>query len=147
MALNVAAVRAGLAFVINAGTGLPMSAWEVDSVSPPCGFVAAGDPFMPEPFEAMRDGLCQIELIVRVIGGQPGSFSAGVQALDQYMGSGTGQTKSVLDAIYDDTTLNGAIPAGNIRAVEVSGIRSIEMSDARVYVGFEIPVRIFITRT
>lgn len=147
MAVDLAAIRQGLADVIQSETGLRMSAYEPAVPNTPCGWVTTGNPFMSEPHEAFKDGLCEIQLSVRVVGGEAAGIERAQAALDQYMGSGTGQTQSVLDAIYSDTSFGGAISAGNVRVIEVGGVQQVELLGGILMVGFDIPLRIYVPRT
>lgn len=147
MAFDPSAIRLGLAEVITQATGLRMDAWEPDQLNVPCGYVMAADPFLVEPDEAFSGGLCQVEVIVRIVGSEAAGVARGLKALDPYLASGAGMDQSVIDAIYGDTTLGGRIPGGALKIIEVGAPRQVDTLGGVVYIGADIPVRIYVPRT
>lgn len=147
MPLDVAAIRAGLADRLRTIAGLRVSEYEPDTVNTPHAWVTLSDPFMPEPHEAFKDGLAQVEFTVRIAVSDGAGFARAQAALDGFVSSGTGMASSVIDAVMGDQTLGGALPGHSCRVVEVSGIRQLELAGGVSYVGIEIPIRAYCPRT
>lgn len=147
MALDVALICRGLAEVVEAGTGLTCHPTEPDQLDPPCAFVALGDPFIEEPHESMVNHLCRISLVVRLVGGTAAGPQVALESLWPYLSGGTGQTKSILDAIYDDTTFRGSLPGGGVRVLQVSGPRAVESVTGQVYLAVDVPLFALATRS
>lgn len=148
MAYDLTAVCEGLAQVVSDGTGLRCHAFEPDAPIPPCAYVSLGGdgPLMEEPHEAFADGLCRLGLTVRLLGSEAAGVERGLRILAQFLGSGTGQESSVLDAIYADTSFGGALSAGNVRVLTVGAPRPVETMGGLVFIGVDIPLVVYATR-
>jgi hypothetical protein len=103
--------------------------------------------FMEEPWEAFRDGLCSLGFTVRILGSDAAGVERGLRILAPLLGSGANQSTSVIDALHDDTSgLSGAISAGNIRVLSIGSPRPVETLGGLVFIGIDIPLRIYATR-
>jgi hypothetical protein len=148
MAVDVEAICTGLARVVSAV--VPCEPVEPSQFDGPAAWVvlgADGEDWMPEPHEAMSDGLCALALTVRVGVSAAGGFGEAVRALWPFMGSGTGQSRSVVDAIYEDSTFRGALAGGGVRVFNVSAPRAEETLGGVTVVVFDVPMRVYQART
>lgn len=147
MAVDVGAIRQGIADAVNGATGLRMFPHEPAQLHTPCGWVVLGEPFMPEPHEAFQNGLARVSFIVRVAVGTAAGTETALSVLDPYMGSGPGQTKSILDALLTAETFGDSVNAGNLRVETITGIQPRETLSGLLYVGFDVPFFFYVTRT
>lgn len=147
MALNVEELCTGLAQVVEAGTGLTCHPTEPDQLDPPCAFVALGDPFLEEPHESMVNNLCRVSLVVRLVGGTAAGPQVALESLWPYLSGGAGQERSLVDAIYADTTFRGALPGGGVRVLQVSGPRAVESVTGQIYLAVDVPLFVLATRS
>ena len=147
MAVDVEAICEGLAAVVS--RAVPCEPVEPAQFDGPVAWVVLGgdDDWMPEPHEAMSSGLCEIHLTVRVACSMASGFGDAVRRLWPFMGSGAGQTLSVLDAIHGDTSFRGALSAGNVRVLNVSAVRQDEVLGGVWVAVFDVPLRAYVART
>lgn len=106
MALDLAAQRDGIKTRLATITGLIVHDVGVDTITPPAAVV------LPDPergidyHQSHGKGLTTIpwQIVLLVARDLP---AASQDLLDSYLGSGTGQTRSVFDALNGDVTLGG----------------------------------------
>lgn len=109
MALDLAAIRAGLATRLATITGLTVADAGIDNIpAPPAAIVLPGNDTGVDYHQSFGSGLCQVPYRVVILVGRD-TIVASQDLLDSYLSAGTGQTVSVLDAIYSDETLGGTV--------------------------------------
>lgn len=107
MALDLAAQRDAIKTRLATISGLSVADVAVDSVTPPAAIIVPDDSAGQVDYhQSFGKGLTTIPWRILILLGRdtPGPSQ---DLLDSYLGSGTGQTRSVFDALNSDPTLGG----------------------------------------
>lgn len=109
MALDLVAIRGGIVGALDTIDGLNVAGFATDSPPPPpAAIVMPGSDNGVDYHLSFGRGLCKIPYRVVLLAARDNP--AGSQdLLDGYLSAGTGQTSSVLDALYADKTLGGTV--------------------------------------
>lgn len=126
--------------------GVRPYAYPLDSI--PAG---QGDVVMVTPaatlvnyFQAMKGGLAFVDLAL-VLHVQMSSDRAAFQRLNDLASSGTGETRSIIDALMlGDRTFGGV--CGDIVLQDLSNVRSEIVADGARYLTAEFNVRVYVGR-
>lgn len=123
MSLDLRAIREALATRIQESCNLTAFPYDQASIIYPRAIVLPGSPAV-EYHASMRD-LCRLNFRIEVRTNAADAISAQI-ALDQFVNAGTGQSRSVFDALENLTTgtptpdLDGVVENINVESVELS---------------------------
>lgn len=106
MALDIAAQRDGIKTRLATISGLIVHDTGVDSITPPAAVILPDADFPVDFHQSFGSGLTQVPWQIVLLVGRD-TVQASQDLLDSYLGSGTGQTKSIFDALNADQTLGG----------------------------------------
>ena len=104
--MDVTTIREGIKTNLSVISGLAVHPVMGGSVNPPAALIQPADDFI-DYHTANAKGLCTIRFNLQLLVGRQDERRA-QEALDAYLSAGTGETKSVVDAIEADKTLNGS---------------------------------------
>lgn len=110
MALDIAAIRDGVATRLATVSGLRVHDTIPDDITPPAAVVQVASVKYQEAFAG---GLAEVRLRVTLVASKS-SDRSGQNKLDAYLSSGTGQSSSIVDAIEADPTLDGSVDSAAI---------------------------------
>jgi hypothetical protein len=113
--LDLVAIRQGLAARIRDGVNREINVYDgyiPSTPSPPCVIVTPAPEYI-EFGQSFRDPRCAVEFSVWVLAA-PGMETDGQRLLDQFLSRGAGQPNSIYDALADDPTLGGVLPASSL---------------------------------
>lgn len=127
MSLDTKVIREAIATRITEWCGLTAFAFDVSSIVYPRAIVLPGSPGV-EYHHSMRD-LCVLNYRVEVRTNAADAVSAQI-ALAQFVAAGTGQSRSIIDALEDVATGDTTPTLGG--AVENIFVESVELFDADV---------------
>lgn len=135
--MDVAAVRDGLKVRLATVDGLRAYDTIPDSIAVPAAVVVPDEPFI-DYLVAMQGGSVQLNFRVTLLTSRSSSRS-GQDLLDDLLSAGTGETRSVFDAIRADKTLGGVVAdtipfeAGDYGMTDIEGQQYMK-ADIRVRV-------------
>ena len=107
MALDLAVQRDGIKTALSTIPGLIVTDVGVDSITVPAAVILPDDT-PPDFHQSMGEGLTAVYWQIVLMVGRD-TLQASQDLLDSYLGSGTGQTNSVFDALMADQTLGGVL--------------------------------------
>lgn len=142
MALDIGAQRTGLSTRLATVTGLRVYRTVPGDVNPPAAMCVPAETFI-DYHRAMAKGLTETNWRVLVATSRTVE-AAGQDLLDDYLSAGTGQTRSLIDALEADKTL-----AGTVDDLHVSIGRSygqMQWNETTSYYGAELLVAVLVDR-
>ncbi len=143
MALDIGAIRSGLATRLATVSGLKVYRVAAGELSPPAAVVLpSGDDFL-DYHRAMAKGLTRTSWRI-VVATSKTLEASGQDLLDDYLSAGTGQSKSLIDAIEGDKTLGGAVDDTHVSVARAYG--PVQWNETLAYFGAELRVECFVGR-
>lgn len=105
--MDLTTIKAALASVITAGTGLRTDPQPRDSVSPPVAVIMDGSPLVV--YGKTTDGAVDINLVVMLVLADSAPAEKAQRALSAYLGIGAGEAQSIPGCIAQDPTLGSVV--------------------------------------
>ena len=105
--MDLQAIRTGIVATLKPLDGLTVYKSVPGSINAPAVVIHSGDDFITY-HETMGKNLCSIRLDLTVLVARVDDARA-LEALDGYLSSGTGVTRSLIDALDADPTLGGSV--------------------------------------
>jgi hypothetical protein len=145
--MDLRAIREGLAERLATVPGVRVEAFPPDQVNPGNAallVVAMGETYV-DYHQAFAQGLAIVNVILSPYLPMVSPRSA-FASLDELLSSGTGQTRSLIDALMGtDRTLGGV--CSDLVVDEASNVQALNVADGARYLTCDIAVRILVGRT
>lgn len=142
MALDIGAIRTGYVTRLATVTGLRVYRTVAGDLAPPAAVIAPADDFL-DYHMAHAKGL--VKLSWRILVATSKTLEpAGQDLLDDYLSAGTGQTRSIIDAIEADRTLSGTVDDTLVSVARSYG--PIQWNETLTYFGAELRAENYVDR-
>lgn len=142
MALDIGAIRTGYVTRLATATGLRVYRTVAGDLAPPAAVIAPADDFIDYHL-AHAKGL--VKLSWRILVATSKTLEpAGQDLLDDYLSAGTGQTRSIIDAIEADRTLSGTVDDTLVSVARSYG--PIQWNETLTYFGAELRCENYVDR-
>ena len=143
--MDIKAIRDGLKDRLDTIDGLRVHDTLPDVINPPAAVIFPDEPFIA-PNEAFGKGLAEARFRV-LLYVQRVSARGAQDALDEYLSGGTGETRSLLDALEEDRTLDGVVSSLVVTGIGAYGSTTFgEGDNAVLYGSAELRVSVYARR-